>query len=302
MPSPVCPVCGNCEIVEGDKHLYSGREFTVHRCTGCDLIFTTPSPTDQELDAYYSAGVATAESGYSFEYLSGAHEGFLEKPPSYLRITRDWVLSVSQHLRQKGSFLEVGCNLGLLSELLIKSSAMTHFGIELNAPAVAFCNARGRFQVATTRFEQDPFPEQTFDCIGLFDVFEHLPRPDSFLEIARRRLKPGGLMLLAVPNTDTLDLRLLRRFKQLRNGDLFPTVVPLFHLYGYNRRNLRMLFERHGFSYVTSKTYRFEHYGPAAVARAPRLGFNLNRIIGRAISMLGHLTRDDKLLIAFRRD
>jgi SAM-dependent methyltransferase len=44
------------------------------------------------------------------------------------------------------------------------------------------------------------FPAQTFDAIVCWNVLEHLPHPEKALEKFSSSIKPGGIIILAVPN------------------------------------------------------------------------------------------------------
>lgn len=43
-------------------------------------------------------------------------------------------------------------------------------------------------------------PEQYFDLIVCNDVIEHMPDHDAFLEQIKRKLAPGGRLLISIPN------------------------------------------------------------------------------------------------------
>ena len=47
--------------------------------------------------------------------------------------------------------------------------------------------------------EQLPFPDSSFDGLGLFDVLEHLSDPNRCLLEAQRVVRPGGLVIVTVP-------------------------------------------------------------------------------------------------------
>lgn len=47
---------------------------------------------------------------------------------------------------------------------------------------------------------QCPFKEQSFDVVYSLGVIEHFSNPMQILKIAKRLLKPGGILLTAVPN------------------------------------------------------------------------------------------------------
>jgi SAM-dependent methyltransferase len=50
------------------------------------------------------------------------------------------------------------------------------------------------------------------DVIAAWHVLEHLRDPWTFLESAARRLAPGGVLVLALPNPHSLQFRLLGRY------------------------------------------------------------------------------------------
>ncbi|MFZ4715500.1 MAG: class I SAM-dependent methyltransferase [Bacteriovoracaceae bacterium] len=290
-----CPLCQDESLTKGKTYQFFQKSFQVLRCQNCDLVFTSPLPSDEELHRYYTSNTGLEFSGYA--NLKDQIEHYLKNPPDYMERTLSWLLQEITSIKKGLKFLEIGTNLGLFGEIILKNFPVEYYGLELNQEAVSFCQSRGVLNVRSTPFEQKPYPEQSFDYISLFDVFEHLPRPEEFLLLMKSRLNPGGKILLAVPNTNTLEVKVLRFFKRLRGNDIFPRVEPLFHLYGYNEKNLQLLFERHGFKKSSSKTYLYKHYGEAKV---PIKFGKFNHSIGRVISWLNFITRNDKLLISFQ--
>jgi SAM-dependent methyltransferase len=94
--------------------------------------------------------------------------------------------------------LEIGCGRGLTGELLERRLGCRVTGVELN-PEVARDAARRLHAV----HQGDV---QTLDLAGEFDVvlalelFEHLTDNERFLARARELLRPGGRLVLSVPN------------------------------------------------------------------------------------------------------
>lgn len=43
-----------------------------------------------------------------------------------------------------------------------------------------------------------------FDIISFLNVLEHLPDPNLYIKIASRKLSPGGLLFIVVPNYDSI--------------------------------------------------------------------------------------------------
>jgi len=94
--------------------------------------------------------------------------------------------------------LEAGC--GSLSHLMLHGDHVT--GIDISAeqlernPALA--------EKIHGDLESYPLPPQAFDLVISWDVLEHLPAPERALENLARALAPGGLLILALPNRDSL--------------------------------------------------------------------------------------------------
>jgi predicted TPR repeat methyltransferase len=84
-----------------------------------------------------------------------------------------------------------------------------------------------------------------FDAVVCADVLEHLPRPEALLERVRGWLRPGGTLLVSLPNVANVTVRaalLAGRFPYAERGILDRT-----HLRFYTRRTARQLLEGSGF-------------------------------------------------------
>lgn len=73
-----------------------------------------------------------------------------------------------------------------------------------------------QFTVMDVCFEKLPWPDGFFDAVTAWEVFEHLENPFYLVREIRRVLKPGGYLILSMPNAVTL----LSRLIFLKNGEL----------------------------------------------------------------------------------
>lgn len=117
------------------------------------------------------------------------------------------------------NFLEIGCGTGaLLARLEHTHPELQLVGAE--ALVDGLYAARPRLS-RTTLLQLDarslPF-DQAFDAAGTFDVIEHIPDDDSVLVAMARALRPGGVLLVTVPQHPFLfgpadvDARHVRRY------------------------------------------------------------------------------------------
>ena len=98
--------------------------------------------------------------------------------------------------------LEVGCGRGATGRLLEERLGCLVTGVELN-PVVALAAARHLHRVVAGDFLEVAdglAAEGPFDVLVALELFEHLTDQDAFLELARRLLRPGGRIVLSVPN------------------------------------------------------------------------------------------------------
>jgi SAM-dependent methyltransferase len=114
-----------------------------------------------------------------------------------------WALDA--HFPGASSMLEVGCGTGyVLSAIAASHPGMRVAGSDLSG--VGLRHARARLPEATlVRADARELPfEGEFDVVGAFDVLEHVPEDYEVLERMRRALRPGGGVIVTVPQHEWL--------------------------------------------------------------------------------------------------
>lgn len=95
----------------------------------------------------------------------------------------------------------VGGEGGTLFQLMDKNEV---HGLDVSDSAINNCR---RFGISVTKANLDndavPFPDNCFDVVFAFEVFEHFANPQHVLEEIKRVLKPGGIFLCSIPATCT---------------------------------------------------------------------------------------------------
>jgi 2-polyprenyl-3-methyl-5-hydroxy-6-metoxy-1,4-benzoquinol methylase len=131
-------------------------------------------------------------------------------------------LRMTEHLRWKveltrrdprviaaRSVLDVGCGGGLVLEAL-REPGRRLCGVEMSGEAVRSLEERGiegrAVDLETARL---PFADGEFDVVLCYDVIEHVFAPGRLVGEIRRVVRPGGAVLLCVPNTLNLFNRLV---------------------------------------------------------------------------------------------
>ena len=98
--------------------------------------------------------------------------------------------------------LDIGCGSGHGSNTLSKKFKTVH-GVDISEEAIQY--AKKNWQQPNIEFSTGdslniPFPENTFDVVVAFEVFEHLTDWGKFLSEIKRVLKPNGLVYISTPN------------------------------------------------------------------------------------------------------
>lgn len=132
------------------------------------------------------------------------------------------------HIAPGDKVLEVGAGEGDFLQLL-KERDIEATGLELNPEAVEAMRKKG-LEASSRPVEEfsGQFPGH-FDVVCFFQVLEHISGVRSFMEAALSCLKPGGKLLLAVPNNDSPVLKY-----DTESGDN----LPPHHMGLWNRNSL----------------------------------------------------------------
>ena len=101
-------------------------------------------------------------------------------------------------LNSEAKILDLGCGTGGNLEMLARFGKVT--GVEMDPRALELANERGRAPVVTGSLpDQVPFEPNSFDCVAMLDVLEHVEQDEAGLVTVHRLLVPGGHLLLTVP-------------------------------------------------------------------------------------------------------
>ncbi len=125
----------------------------------------------------------------------------LEAESFWFRTRRELIMwAVGNYFSRARSFMELGCGTGfMLSKVAEEFPEFALFGSEVVAAALIFVASRvPRAELMQIDARSVPFAKH-FDIIGAFDVLEHIEEDERVLGQIQKALKPGGGLLLTVP-------------------------------------------------------------------------------------------------------
>jgi SAM-dependent methyltransferase len=195
-----CLLCGGERwapvVAAGDAQVGGhGLMFAVVRCQACGLCWTNPRPAPHSIGRFYPAHYRPhrPERG-------GKRQRWWRRPRA--RFEEHRLLP----LHGRGRLLDFGCGGGSFLERLQRAGWQVT-GMDVSAEAVQ--KVRSNLGVAAVQGSL-PHPElldETFDVITMIHSLEHVHRPLDVLRAAWALLAPGGQVVVAVPNIDSLAFR-----------------------------------------------------------------------------------------------
>lgn len=198
------------------------REYLLVKCRKCGLVYTDPRPTKESILSYY---------------LDTDTEKTERKPMLHERFYFNLFRSVP--LKQRGSLLDVGCGSGRYIYILREK------GWDAKGIDIAYTDY-GRKELGLDIYEGNllkaNFPSESFDAVTFWWTLEHMYEPLSMLRETCRILKKNGVLIVGVPNIESLEARIFKRY-------WFHLFLPK-HMYQFSPDSLTMLLNKAGFDKV----------------------------------------------------
>ena len=192
----------------------SDEEFIYYKCRDCQYIFLDPIP--QDLSKYYP------EEYYELPKT-------LQELTKMAELSQQWKIDTILQFKLNGRLLEIGPAFGMFA-FLAKRSGFEVTGIEMDHKCCEFLRGTIGISVVEDADTVNALAmQEPFDIIVMWQVFEHLSDPWSALAAIAERLKPGGILILDMPNPDAFQFKILgRRWVHLdppRHVSLIPSAL-----------------------------------------------------------------------------
>jgi 2-polyprenyl-3-methyl-5-hydroxy-6-metoxy-1,4-benzoquinol methylase len=228
----------DCDLCGSDRRrlLLIENDLSISRCLDCSLIYVSRRPRrDVNEDVNY--------------FVNAEH--IKTHAARYEEVFSKYVAEITKMKPERGKLLDVGCGFGLFMKRA-QENGWDVFGVDVSRNATEYAGSSLRLSnVARCEVEHAPYERNSFDCVTLWNVIEHVPSPTSVLRECRTFLKNDGLIVIRVPNiafvSRVWSLRhVLRELQAVTGANLpgwssscFLAGRPPHHLFGFTPNTLK---------------------------------------------------------------
>ena len=170
-------------------------------------------------------------------------------------VLRSRLVELERHLMRKGRLLDVGCGLGLFVRHAV-DQGWDAAGLETSEWAAREGAKRYGITIHHAELDDAPVEPSSFDVVHFNHVMEHVLDPVAEMQAARNLLRPGGVLVVEVPQEIRYPLS-DRVFRAL-HPELYLTPPPdvTHHLIFFTVAGLRSAAKRAGFTGARAHTVR----------------------------------------------
>lgn len=245
-----CPLCGTRPfrlVYTVQDRLHSepartknqpqGAAFCIVACSSCGFLYLNPRPIPEKLKEFYHS-----EKYDPHIRRGGGWVGALYRWIRPFSIRRKAALV--WHRREPGTLLDVGCGTGEFLQYM-KRCGWRVLGVESDAGAAQQARSAG-CDVLTGDPATVSFPDLKFDLVTFWHSLEHLPDLRGTLDAVAKRIRPGGILAVALPNPDSFDAGFYR--------SLWVAWDAPRHLYHFKRRDLEKLLSAYNIRWFATRS------------------------------------------------
>lgn len=218
-----CPVCGSGST----STFVNYPRFTLMACPDCDMLF---QPEDSR-----SRSQALIPEIYNDSWIRMRDQWMRS---TYLDHGSFNMLMLQTFCQGRGKLLEIGSGTGEFLNMA-RAAGWDALGIEPSPASCAYI--ADHYQLPVIEGMWSPglgLPENSFDAVVFWHVFEHIAEPVSFLKETSSLLTPDSYLFFSVPNRYCL-----RNELRKASSPLFTEADHLFH---HSERSLRRIAEQAG--------------------------------------------------------
>jgi 2-polyprenyl-3-methyl-5-hydroxy-6-metoxy-1,4-benzoquinol methylase len=223
-----CTVCGNSNP-EKFELKYQKENFAVVTCSNCGFYFIPP---------YYRKQIAYTQ------YKNADVTAAVRAGNNWVKIQRHKLrFKFIQKFVESGKLFDLGAGWGHFM-LAGKELGYDVYGVEISEQPYLYCVNDLKLPVDHIDFfEMDE--SKKFDVITMWDVLEHIDKANEFVAKCSKLTKPGGYLILQVPQIDS--------FFAKRHKDNWK-MMGLDHVNYFGKETIKKILANNGYEVVKIKS------------------------------------------------
>lgn len=244
-----CHICGNEAKLLASKHLLYvtdvdesvrkkiPQQIFLYRCRACGVVFQNPLVSHEISRQWH------ASDNYQFNRGCGRNAQDEDD-----RVANRITEIVKRYCPAGTAVYDIGCGNGYLLGWLLKEGYNVS-GCDVNAKALEKAKLRCA-NVSRSFFNASTKLTTQFAGICLIDVFEHFSEPVQILTALSKSLSPGGVVILEVPNANSIYSRILRS----------RWWFGLEHCFYFSHHSIKQLAKSAGLEVIESETDNIDFF------------------------------------------
>lgn len=222
--------CGLCNS-ERTKILSNLDNFQIIKCLACKVYFTNPQP---------KGILKTNVKFYKIDRFN-----YLGAKDQLSRRSEEIITRIKKY-KDTGKLLEIGSSYGFFLNVA-KDNGFDVCGVEISPDAVNYSQKKFGLKVFKGTLVSASLPSSNFDAVVMMDVLEHLTDPRRELQSVSRVLKRGGLLVIQVPNFESVMAKI--------TGSKWNWLLIPIHLFHFSPHSLEKFIKLQDFKILELRTY-----------------------------------------------
>jgi SAM-dependent methyltransferase len=255
-----CPACFSTSIypaLSAKDHTLTQEWFEIWHCDDCTIRFTQSVPDITAIGPYYQSPDYVSHSDTQKGLINGLYH-----------LVRNHTVTVKRKLVQRvtgkatGAILDVGAGTGVFANAM-QTAGWTVTGLEPDDAARKNANNKYGLELQSPHhlFSLD---DSGFDAVTLWHVLEHVHDLHGYLEQFHKIIRPGGRLVIAVPNYTSHDAKAY--------GECWAAYDVPRHLYHFSPKGMEQLGNAKGFTLQETQPMWFDSFYVSMLSEQYRNG------------------------------
>jgi len=221
-----CFLCEN--LIHTDVGTFFGIKY--RQCKKCSHVFVNKRLSNEKLIKYYSNVDISSTAGYTNKKsIKDRDKLFLPK-----------IEFIKKYAKGK-KWLDVGAGDGAAVSVINSLGFIGH-GLEGNIQSLNFAKKNRNIHLIPKTLDEINLEEKQ-NIVSFFGVLEHIADPINALKITNKLLEKNGLVVIEVPNYDSLSSR-IQNYTKIADRHL----EPITHIMLFTEKSLKFALKHTGFS------------------------------------------------------